>query len=201
MAVAAALLALCWLLTGFVLRIAIQLRRYGDTGVRANAGPPLTPVWWVRVLFTTSTVVVATAPLLVLGNVVTTVEALDHDRSAAIGSVVAAFGIATMFWAQLAMGGSWRIGVDVGERTALVTDGPFGLVRNPIFTAMTGTAVGLTLATPTVVGLVGLGVLVLSVEVQVRAVEEPYLRTAHCEPYALYARRTGRFLPRIGRVR
>jgi protein-S-isoprenylcysteine O-methyltransferase Ste14 len=41
------------------------------------------------------------------------------------------------FWltvrAQLDMGESWRIGVDAGEVTALVTTGVFRNVRNPIF--------------------------------------------------------------------
>lgn len=41
-----------------------------------------------------------------------------------------------MLAAQQAMGRSWRIGVDTDERTELVTEGVFGLVRNPVFTAM-----------------------------------------------------------------
>ncbi|MET9817324.1 MULTISPECIES: hypothetical protein [unclassified Streptomyces] len=40
------------------------------------------------------------------------------------------------------MGASWRVGVDVGERTALITGGPFAYVRNPIFTAMAVTGLG-----------------------------------------------------------
>jgi protein-S-isoprenylcysteine O-methyltransferase Ste14 len=38
------------------------------------------------------------------------------------------------------------------------------------------------------------------VELQVRAVEEPYLRLVHGEAYAIYAANTGRFVPGIGRV-
>ena len=41
------------------------------------------------------------------------------------------------------MGESWRIGVDVQERTSLVTAGVFGLVRNPIFSAMCVASIGL----------------------------------------------------------
>jgi protein-S-isoprenylcysteine O-methyltransferase Ste14 len=37
--------------------------------------------------------------------------------------------------------------------------------------------------------------------VQVRLVEEPYLRRVHGCAYETYAARTGRFLPRIGRLR
>ena len=34
------------------------------------------------------------------------------------------------------MGRSWRIGVEEGERTDLVTGGPFAIVRNPIYASM-----------------------------------------------------------------
>lgn len=44
-------------------------------------------------------------------------------------------GIAATLYAQIAMGNSWRIGVDPTERTTLVTNGPFALVRNPTFAA------------------------------------------------------------------
>jgi protein-S-isoprenylcysteine O-methyltransferase Ste14 len=41
-------------------------------------------------------------------------------------------GLAGSLLAQLAMGDSWRIGVDESEKTELVTAGPFAVVRNPI---------------------------------------------------------------------
>ncbi|MDQ3757610.1 MAG: isoprenylcysteine carboxylmethyltransferase family protein, partial [Actinomycetota bacterium] len=65
-----------------------------------------------------------------------------------LGLVLAVGGIAATLYAQIAMGSSWRIGVDPRERTELVTSGPFGLVRNPIFAAMLPTGLGLTLLVP-----------------------------------------------------
>lgn len=62
------------------------------------------------------------------------------------------------------MGASWRIGVDEDEDTTLVTGGRFGLVRNPIFTAMVLTAAGLALMVPNAVALTGLAMLVGAVE-------------------------------------
>ena len=73
------------------------------------------------------------------------------------------------------MGDSWRIGVDPGERTELVTAGPFAVVRNPIFAAMIPTALGLALLVPSVIAIAGFAALVGALELQVRVVEEPYL--------------------------
>ena len=103
--------------------------------------------------------------------------------------------------AQMGMGDSWRIGVDPAERTGLVTGGIFALVRNPIFTAMLVTALGLTLMVGNVISLTGLAALYAALEVQVRFVEEPYLRTVHGPDYERYTATAGRFLPGLGRSR
>lgn len=107
-------------------------------------------------------------------------------------------GIGTVV-AQLAMGDSWRIGVDTSERTELVTGGPFEIVRNPIFTAMLAAALGLTLLVPNVLALVGFVALLIGLELHVRLVAEPYLLRTHGGRYRRYAGRTGRFMPGLGR--
>jgi protein-S-isoprenylcysteine O-methyltransferase Ste14 len=96
------------------------------------------------------------------------------------------------------MGDSWRIGVDLSTRTDLVTDGVFGSVRNPIFTAMVVATVGLVLLVPNPVSAAALLVLVAALEVQVRMVEEPYLRTIHGPAYDTYLTSAGRFVPGVG---
>ncbi len=109
-------------------------------------------------------------------------------------------GIGLTLYAQLAMGDSWRIGVDPGERTELVTAGPFAVVRNPIFAAMIPTALGLALLVPSAVAIAGFAALVGALELQVRVVEEPYLARVHGDAYGAYAARVGRFAPGIGRL-
>ena len=63
-------------------------------------------------------------------------EEVPLATSIGLGFALMLVGILSTLWAQLAMGDSWRSGVDVGERTRLVTSGPFAWVRNPIFTSM-----------------------------------------------------------------
>jgi len=91
--------------------------------------------------------------------------------------------------------------VDATERTELVTAGPFALVRNPIFAAMLPTSLGLVLLVPNVVALVGFVALFAALQVQTRAVEEPYLIATHGQTYVTYAARVGRFFPGLGRLR
>jgi protein-S-isoprenylcysteine O-methyltransferase Ste14 len=61
------------------------------------------------------------------------------------------------------------------------------------------TALGLGLLVPNVLAVAMLVAFLASLQIQVRLVEEPYLRRVHAAAYERYAARTGRFLPRIGR--
>ncbi|PSK93697.1 phospholipid methyltransferase [Murinocardiopsis flavida] len=111
-----------------------------------------------------------------------------------------ALALALVLASQTAMGASWRIGVDDSEHTELVTGGVFALVRNPIFTAIGVLLGGMVAAVPSLLSVAALGVFVAAVQIQVRGVEEPYLRRTHPGGYPGYARRTGRFLPGVGRL-
>jgi protein-S-isoprenylcysteine O-methyltransferase Ste14 len=68
------------------------------------------------------------------------------------------------------------------------------------FTAMVLAQFGMVLLVPTWLSAIALAALIVAVELQVRAVEETYLRLVHGEAYADYAARTGRFVPGIGRA-
>jgi protein-S-isoprenylcysteine O-methyltransferase Ste14 len=46
-----------------------------------------------------------------------------------------------------------------------------------------------------------LACVLLSIQIQVRLVEEPYLLRVHGDAYRRYAARTGRFVPGLGRLR
>ena len=65
---------------------------------------------------------------------------------------------------------------------------------------MVVTSTGLALLVPNLASLMGLLALVVGIEIHVRLVEEPYLLTVHRDAYAHWARVTGRFVPRVGRL-
>ena len=79
----------------------------------------------------------------------------------------------------MAMGASWRIGVDPEERTELVTGGVFQLCRNPIYSFMIVAWFGFALLVPTWVAAAAGVLLITGIEIQVRLVEEPHLFRTH----------------------
>jgi protein-S-isoprenylcysteine O-methyltransferase Ste14 len=184
----------------FGVRILIQVRRTGSTGFSGLPGRPGSAEWVAGVGFGSALVLGATAPVLALTDVVEPIAALDTTTVHAVGIVFAVFGLLATFYAQVAMGASWRIGVDYEEHTRLVTAGLFALVRNPIYSAMLPTALGLALMVPSPVALAALVGLAIALELQVRVVEEPHLLQEHGDEYAAYAAQVGRFVPGIGRL-
>lgn len=198
MAAAALVLSCASLALTFGVRIALQWRRTGSTGVhRVPAGAP--PAEWLAgALFVMALVLGLASPALVLLEALAPIARLDGATAHAIGVVLAVAGILATFGIQLAMGDSWRIGVDPDEQLRLVTYGPFALVRNPIYGAMLPSVLGLVLMVPTVLAVVAFLAMLTALELQVRMVEEPYLLRTHGKVYADYASRVGRFLPGVG---
>jgi protein-S-isoprenylcysteine O-methyltransferase Ste14 len=196
-----ALVALAiYLAVAFGLRSWIQWRRTGSTGFRGISGRVGSAEWTGGVAFVAALALAVLAPLAELADVVAPWPALVTPVLRRAGLVLAAVGLAGTLWSQLAMGTSWRIGVDPGERTALVGRGPFRVVRNPIFTSMVIGLAGVALLTPNVLAGLSLVSLVAALELQVRLVEEPYLARTHGDAYHAYAARTGRFVPGVGRL-
>jgi len=198
-AMTALILYIVWASLAFGWRTIEQRRRTGDSGLRLHAQPN-TPQWWAKIGFGVAILVGFAAPIAAVAGL-PNINALDTTWLHTAGIAVTLIGIVLTFAAQSSMGESWRIGVDADERTELVTDGAFRLVRNPIFTAMLITATGLAMIIPNVISILGLVALVVALEVQVRLVEEPYLRTVQGAEYRAYAQSTGRFAPGIGRIR
>lgn len=182
----------------FGVRVAVQLRRTGSTGLH-GLPPGAGAIEWVASgLFVAGLAAIAVALVLAVAGAIEPITAIDGPVGHALGILLAVTGICLTFGAQLAMGDSWRVGVDPEERTELVTSGPFEHVRNPIYGAMLPKFLGLVLMVPNAVAIAGFLILLAGLELQVRLVEEPYLLHVHGNAYAQYASRVGRFVPRLG---
>ena len=187
----------------FVWRPWLQRRRYGTRAIvlfaSASRGQRLRD--GLAVVFL----------LLVLGQSVVAVgwperlSPLAQDRSTleilrAAGAALLAAGLVLLVTAQLHLGAAWRIGIEEGARPGLVTAGLYRFCRNPIFLALLVFVGGYVMLLPTRLSLALLLGACIGVRLQVAA-EEAYLLAAYGDTYRDYARRVGRFLPRVGRLR
>ena len=176
-----------YLALAFGVRVGVALRTTGKSGLPSlRSAPPIE--LFGGALFTAGVVLGGANPALALAETIPVWEELDTFAAHAAGLVLCAVGIAGTFAAQMAMGTSWRIGVDYEERTELVTGGLFGLCRNPIYTFMMIAWVGFALLVPTWIS-----------DLHLKVPSPPMIRT-HGETYLAWARGVGRFLPGLGRL-
>jgi protein-S-isoprenylcysteine O-methyltransferase Ste14 len=192
-------LLIAYLALAFGVRVAVALRTTGSTGISSLRSAPSIELLG-GALFISALIMGSATPPLVLSDVLEPIGSLDETGFHVTGFVLAAIGIAGTFAAQMAMGSSWRIGVDPSERTELVTGGVFSHCRNPIYTFMVIAWIGLALLVPTWLSLASIPVGLLAFQIQVKLVEEPYLLDGHGDAFRAYAARVGRFVPGLGRL-
>lgn len=193
----ALLLQVAFLAVAFGWRTMIHRRRTGDSGLRWQRADRVAR--FSGALFVAALLLGTVGVALAAFGAMRTWGPLDGSGMLVAGVGLFAAGAALTLWAQATMGSSWRIGVDPTERTALITHGPFGSVRNPIFTAMVAAAAGLAALAPTALTAASVAILVAAVQVQVRRVEEPHLSQA-MPGWRTYAQQVGRFVPPFGRI-
>lgn len=191
---------LLYLMISLGVRLIIQLRMTGSSGfvLHRRRASPLQ--MFASVLFVSSLLAGLASPILAAMYPEASLWSAWQVPSAATvaGGTGWLCGVSLAFTSQLTLGRSWRIGVDASEKTELVTRGMFGLVRNPIFSALFLTAFSLALLCSTPLAWIACAVQAIALEIQVRCVEEPHLRRVHGAVYNEYTARVGRFIPGLG---
>jgi protein-S-isoprenylcysteine O-methyltransferase Ste14 len=109
-------------------------------------------------------------------------------------------GLVWLVAAQLELGASWRIGIDEDARPGLVTSGLYRICRNPIYLGLLLVVAGYALMLPTLLSLVLLPGFYIGIRQQTSA-EEAWLLRTYGDAYRDYARRVGRLVPGLGRMR
>jgi protein-S-isoprenylcysteine O-methyltransferase Ste14 len=117
-----------------------------------------------------------------------------------LGVVTIAVGAASVWFCLAAartLGKQWALVARVVEGHELVMEGPYGIVRNPIYLAMFGMLIATGLAVSSWQGFIlGTIVFLAGNEIRVRT-EEKLLRGAFGAKFEEYARRVPAFLPRL----
>ena len=137
--------------------------------------------WWIQYY----------PPLVWLPFVVAYVQplAIDLDQGVRLA------GLAFAAWAMWSLGRSYGIRMDVFEGHSLKTDGPYALVRHPMYLGIVLFHLGasLTLQSPLLLAATALFVVPFT-QIRIRA-EEQVLRDAFGERYLRYAERVPRLVP------
>lgn len=116
---------------------------------------------------------------------------------AAAPSVISVLSAALFWWSAQTMGANWSLVARTREDHKLVQNGPFAVVRNPIYVAL----FGMMCATAMALGhalhlLVAVPLYVVGTVVRV-GIEERLLRETFGAPFDAYARRVKRFIPGV----
>jgi protein-S-isoprenylcysteine O-methyltransferase Ste14 len=97
-------------------------------------------------------------------------------------------------WARRRLGGNWSAGVSIKQGHALVTDGPYALVRHPIYTGLLLAFAGSVLARGEIRGLLALALAILFLAHRMR-LEERWMADQFGEAYRDYAQRVSALIP------
>jgi protein-S-isoprenylcysteine O-methyltransferase Ste14 len=182
----------------------LQYRRYGSSGILLFQSGKRS-----QNLRDAGLVVVVTLLIAQASSLATSRRARDlpiavpeamHSQLQVAGAVLMLCGIAFFAAAQLNMGASWRIGIKEGESPGLVTAGFHRLCRHPIYLGLLIAVAGYTALLPTPLSLLLLAAAYVGVRLQAAA-EEAHLERTYGATYREYARRIGRLLPGVGRLR
>ena len=110
-----------------------------------------------------------------------------------VGQLLAILGAMIAFAAQMAMGASWRVGVDPAAVGSLVSGGLYGISRNPTFVGQLMLLAGVALAIPSLPAVVAVLLFWVSANAQIRS-EEHVLETALGAPYLTYRAQVPRWI-------
>lgn len=182
----------------FGFRVAIQLKRTGDSGLRVSTqlSSPIEKVATYLQIF----VLLAVLAIVILDSSSILEPYFEFGTiGTAVGLALCAVGAATTMVSQYQMGKSWRIGVDDSEKTELVTHGMFSLSRNPIYFGMLVVGLGFLVLVPHVSIVICCVLVYIGIDPQVRKIEEPHLKRVFGSAYEDYTRRIFCYVPWIPR--
>ncbi len=184
-----AVVALCWIVFG---RIFVLGRRGAATEETKRAGMFSTGLLLQSLGYAACFVLARTyfSPLFPMSNPV-------EAGLAALTILIAIASIWFCLAAVRTLGKQWALVARVVEGHELITQGPYGIVRNPIYLGMFGLLLATGLAVSRWEGLTaGIVLFLIGNELRIRS-EEKLLREAFGAKFEEYARRVPAFFPRL----
>jgi len=106
-------------------------------------------------------------------------------------------GTAFNIWGRLYLKGNWADHVRVYDNQALVTDGPYRIVRHPLYASLIWMVYGASIAYLSPLAALENALIFYPMMLYRAGLEDAALARTFGASYARYRRRTGRFLPRL----
>jgi protein-S-isoprenylcysteine O-methyltransferase Ste14 len=120
---------------------------------------------------------------------------VSHTDLAGVGGLfLVLLGIAFAIWARLRLGGNWSAAVTVKQNHTLIGQGPYTIVRHPIYTGLLVAMLGVAIIVGQVRGLLGVGVLFLSFWLKSR-MEERFMLEQFGVDYRRYQHQVKSLIP------
>jgi protein-S-isoprenylcysteine O-methyltransferase Ste14 len=117
-----------------------------------------------------------------------------------IGAVVSVLGLGFAIWARVYLGSNWSSSVTIKRDHELITGGPYGLVRHPIYTGLLTGFLGTAIAIAQVRSLVAFAFFFAMLWFKLR-LEERWMRLQFGEVYEQYAQRVPALVPLPRKIR
>ncbi|MGB9407568.1 MAG: isoprenylcysteine carboxylmethyltransferase family protein [Terracidiphilus sp.] len=111
-----------------------------------------------------------------------------------VGAVVNILGLCFAVWARVYLGSNWSRSVTIKQDHELITGGPYGLVRHPIYTGLLTGFLGTAIAIAQVRGLVAFALIFAVLWSKLR-LEERWMRLQFGRVYEQYAQRVPALVP------
>jgi len=111
-----------------------------------------------------------------------------------VGLGVTIAGLLFAVWARVHLGRNWSRSVTVKQDHELITSGPYGLVRHPIYTGILTGFLGTALAVDEVRGVLALVIIAVALWIKLR-LEEEWMQSQFGETYAAYSSRVAALVP------
>jgi protein-S-isoprenylcysteine O-methyltransferase Ste14 len=111
-----------------------------------------------------------------------------------IGAAVFVAGLLFAIWARAHLGRNWSRSVTIKQGHELITSGPYGVVRHPIYTGILAGFLGTAIAISQVRGFIAFALIFLALWLKLR-MEEQWMRAQFGETYIAYAHHTAALVP------
>ena len=111
-----------------------------------------------------------------------------------LGVAITVAGLLFAVWAREHLGRNWSRSVTIKQDHELITSGPYGMVRHPIYTGVLTGFLGMAIAISQVRGVIACALMFLVFWAKLR-LEEEWMSSQFGETYAAYAHRTSALVP------